>query len=72
MKNLLAAILLTLGVGAATAQTTAPTAKKQVTKTEKKATKTVEAQAANVANTPDAKPRRQALIIDKTGTRPFA
>ena len=54
MKNLLAAILLTLGVGAATAQTNAPTTKKQVTKTEKKATKTVEAQAAKVANTPDA------------------
>lgn len=55
MKNLLAAILLTFGVGAATAQTSAPAAKKQVTKTEKKATKTVEAQAAKVANTPDAK-----------------
>ena len=55
MKNLLAAILLTLGVGAATAQTNAPATKKQVTKTEKKATKTVEAQAAKVANTPDAK-----------------
>ncbi|WP_374441958.1 hypothetical protein [Epilithonimonas sp.] len=54
MKNLLAAILLTFGVGAATAQT-APAAKKQVTKTEKKATKTVEAQAAKVANTPDVK-----------------
>ena len=26
----------------------------------------------SVPNTPDAKPRRQALIIDKTGTRPFA
>jgi len=26
----------------------------------------------SVPNTPEAKPRRQALIIDKTGTRPFA
>lgn len=26
----------------------------------------------SVPNTPDAKPRRQALIIDKAGTRPFA
>jgi hypothetical protein len=26
----------------------------------------------SVTNTPDLKPRRQALIIDKTGTRPFA
>lgn len=26
----------------------------------------------SVPNTPDAKPRRQALIIDKQGTRPFA
>jgi len=26
----------------------------------------------SVTNTPDGKPRRQALIIDKTGTRPFA
>jgi zinc D-Ala-D-Ala carboxypeptidase len=26
----------------------------------------------SVPNTPDLKPRRQALIIDKTGTRPFA
>jgi hypothetical protein len=37
MKNLLTALLLTFGVGVATAQTTAPaTAKKQVQKTEKK------------------------------------
>lgn len=56
MKNLLTALLLTFGVGVATAQTTAPaTAKKQVQKTEKKATKSVEAQAAKVANTPDVK-----------------
>ena len=26
----------------------------------------------SVTNTPDGKPRKQALIIDKTGTRPFA
>jgi hypothetical protein len=26
----------------------------------------------SVPNTPDGKPRKQALIIDKTGTRPFA
>jgi hypothetical protein len=26
----------------------------------------------SVTNTPDGKPRRQALIIDKTGTRPFS
>jgi hypothetical protein len=26
----------------------------------------------SIPNTPDAKPRRQALIIDRTGTRPFA
>jgi hypothetical protein len=26
----------------------------------------------SIPNTPDAKPRRQALIIDKAGTRPFA
>ena len=26
----------------------------------------------SVPNTPEAKPRRQALIIDKAGTRPFA
>jgi hypothetical protein len=26
----------------------------------------------SVPNTPNAKPRKQALIIDKAGTRPFA
>jgi hypothetical protein len=26
----------------------------------------------SVTNTPDGKPRKQALIIDKAGTRPFA
>jgi len=26
----------------------------------------------SIPNTPDAKPRKQALIIDKTGTRPYA
>lgn len=57
MKNLLAALMLTFGIGAATAQTTAPAAKAKasIQKTEKKATKSVEAQAAKVANTPDVK-----------------
>ncbi|SHK27873.1 hypothetical protein [Epilithonimonas mollis] len=59
MKNLLTALLLTLGVGVATAQTTAPAAtKKQTQKTEKKATKSIEAQAAKVANTPDVKMKK--------------
>ncbi|RKE89843.1 hypothetical protein BXY58_0422 [Epilithonimonas arachidiradicis] len=57
MKNLLTTLLLTFGLGMATAQTApaAPTAKKQAQKTERKATKSVEAQAAKVANTPDVK-----------------
>ena len=70
MKNLLTALLITFGIGAATAQTTAPAkAKKEANKTEqkvakteqkaakaeKKASKSVEAQAAKVANTPDVK-----------------
>jgi len=58
MKNLLTTLLLTFGLGMATAQTTpaaATATKKQAQKTEKKATKSVEAQAAKVANTPDVK-----------------
>ena len=60
MKNLLTSLILTLGLGFATAQTTpAGTAtKKQAQKTEKKATKSVEAEAAKVANTPDVKMKK--------------
>lgn len=59
MKNLLTTLLLTFGIGMATAQATpaATATKKQVTKTEKKA-KTVEAKAAKVANTPDVKMKK--------------
>ena len=56
MKNLLTTLLLTFGVGLATAQATPSktVTKRQVTKTEKSA-KSVEARAAKVANTPDVK-----------------
>ena len=60
MKNLLTTLLLTFGLGIATAQTT-PAAKAKATKTEVKAktSKTsVEAKAAKVANTPDVKMKK--------------
>ena len=61
MKNLLTTLLLTFGLGMASAQATpaaATATKKQAQKTEKKATKSVEAQAAKVANTPDVKMKK--------------
>jgi len=55
MKNLLATLLLTFGLGAASAQTT-PAAKATKTEVKAKTSKTsVEAKAAKVANTPDVK-----------------
>ena len=59
MKNLLTTLLLTFGLGMASAQATPAAATKQkAQKTEKKATKSVEAQAAKVANTPDVKMKK--------------
>ena len=57
MKNLLTTLLLTFGVGLATAQATpAATAKAAKTEVKAKTAKTsVEAKAAKVANTPDVK-----------------
>lgn len=57
MKNLMTALLLTFGVGLASAQTT-PAATAKVVKKETKAKTTVEAKAAKVANTPDVKMKK--------------
>lgn len=60
MKNLLTTLLLTIGVGLATAQTmpAKPIAKTKSTVQTKKTEKSVEAKAAKVANTPDVKMKK--------------
>lgn len=58
MKNLLTTLLLTFGIGLASAQTT-PVAKATKTEVKAKTSKTsVEAKAAKVANTPDVKMKK--------------